>query len=67
MDNSKMTEQQVKVLEGFRAFIKWSIACDRDFYFVLGNLSHDIGGLIREDEGFCPRTAGYVAKTTPDA
>ena len=54
-----MTDKNKEILKDIIAFIDWSIKNDRSFFWVLGNLGHDVRGLVMEEECFTPRTSGY--------
>jgi hypothetical protein len=55
-----MTNREKAQLEDIRAFIAYGLEDDIMFEKVLLHINHDLGGLIRRDECFVPRTKGYV-------
>lgn len=55
-----MNKKELKILEDFQAFIRFGIREDRDLFWILSNLGHDIRGIVREEECFLPRTNGYA-------
>ena len=57
-----MEDKDKKTLEDMVGFINWSIDNDQRLGFVLSTLGHDIGGILHEEECFCPRTSGYAQR-----
>jgi hypothetical protein len=55
-----MTNREKAQLEDIRAFIAYGLEDDIRFEEILLNINHDLGGLIRRDKCFVPRTMGYV-------
>jgi hypothetical protein len=47
------------ILADFKGFIDWSIKNNTSLVYVLANLAHDIGGILKKDKCFSPRTGGY--------
>ena len=54
-----MTSKQKAQLKDMQAYLQFILDRDMSFTAALGNLGHDIGGLIRKEECFLPRTDGY--------
>jgi len=64
MTKSKMSRKEVETLLDMEAYIKYAVKM-RDkvsFMEVLSVIAHDVGGLIREEDCFLPRTHGYLYK-----
>ena len=55
-----MTKNQEDILRDLQGFIQFCIDNNRDFWYVLGNLNHDIVGLNEGQDCFSPRTYGYA-------
>ena len=54
-----MTDKERAQLTDMKAFIQYGLDESKDFKWVLSNLGHDVGGLIREERNFLPRSDGY--------
>ena len=57
-----MNNEQKKALEDIKAFIGFAIENDMPFFSILGNIGHDVSGLLNEDDTFLPRTHGYAKR-----
>lgn len=61
-----LTDKERAQLEDMAAFIQFQLDQDKvpesdvSFNNTLMHVSHDIGGLIRKDRCFLPRTDGYA-------
>ena len=55
-----MEAEEKQVLEDMIGFIQFGISENEQLGWVLSNLGHDINGLLREENGFSPRTSGYA-------
>ncbi len=56
-----MEESEKQALRDMQSFILWGIKHNKDFAWILGNVGHDVNGLLSRQEPFCPRTYGYEA------
>jgi hypothetical protein len=59
MDNKNLKANELEALKDIAAFINFGIESGLGFWSILGNVSHDIQGLCKENRGFLPRTKGY--------
>lgn len=61
-----MVKKEVETLKDLQAFIEFAIKNHRKkrvtFSWTLVDLAHDIGGTVREDKCFVPRTRGYAER-----
>ena len=55
-----MNEENKVILRDLQGFIEFCVREDMEFSYCLGNLGHDINGLIMDDRGFSPRSSGYA-------
>ncbi len=56
-----MKESEKQVLRDLQGFIEWGIKHNKDFGWILGNVGHDVNGLLSKQKPFSPRTYGYEA------
>jgi len=54
-----MKTKEIEVLEDMKNFISFGINFKKDYLWILGNLAHDIGGIMKEEKCFSPRSKGY--------
>lgn len=54
-----MTDKQKLALLDLAAFIAWCVKHDRTYMWCLGNVGHDIAGMVRKEPGFLPRSTDY--------
>jgi len=54
-----MTQKELVILQDIVGFIKWSVANQKEFGWILSNLEHDINGILLKEPAFLPRTTGY--------
>jgi hypothetical protein len=67
-----MTEQEVRLLRDFQAFIDFAIRNGLGFARVLGAIGHDVNGIVRygssckeaRADGFLPAVSGHSEITT---
>lgn len=55
----KMTAKQIELLTDLAGLILWAILTKQSWMWVLVQISHDLGGWIREDKLQLPRSTGY--------
>ena len=57
----KLTDDELKGLEGFKAYCEVN---GQSNSYIASNIGHDIHGIVefrnRPDDGFCPRTESYA-------
>lgn len=58
-----MTSRQRFILKDMAAFIVFGLNNGMTFDSVLGSLSHDIGGIVRKERCFLPRSNGFAKST----
>ncbi len=62
MEN-QLTKEQITILEDLKSFIEFGIKNKLNYWSILGNVGHDISGLMQFDDtkkdSFLPRTSGY--------
>ena len=56
-----ITDRQKSQLKDMVAFINYGLEDGKDFGWILSNLGHDVGGLVRQERNFLPRSDGYTA------
>ena len=54
-----MTQKEERILRDMQAFIEFCIENGLNARLAFGTLAHDVGGLLREEDGFSPRVTGY--------
>jgi len=54
-----MTQKELETLQGIVGFIKWSVANQKEYSWILSNVGHDINGILLREPAFLPRTTGY--------
>lgn len=59
-----MTKAERKVLLDLKAYIEFELNADKEDAFdrAMFTLMHDVGGIIREERCFLPRTHDYSKK-----
>ena len=55
-----MSDKEKLALLDLAAFITWSVQNNREYMWCLGNVGHDLSGMVRQEEGFLPRSTGYT-------
>ena len=59
-----MTEEQVSLLRDMQAFIDYCIDNGLSFHAVVGNLAHDVNGILTHQDAkwFLPKVRGFAAR-----
>lgn len=59
-----MTEEQVLLLRDMQAFIDYCIDNGLSFHAVVGNLAHDVNGILtyQDAKWFLPKVKGFASK-----
>jgi hypothetical protein len=58
----RMSSNDRKILRDLMAFIDYGIREDMDLGLVLATVAHDVGGILRNDKCFLPRSHDYSIK-----
>ena len=56
---SKREVELERGIVGMAGYLRWALANGLSVEAMLETLAHDIGGLARMEECFCPRTDSY--------
>jgi len=57
-----MTFQEQEALLDLAAFITWCVQHEKAYFYCIGNVGHDIAGMVRQDPDFMPRTTGFTKR-----
>ncbi len=55
-----MSEQEVAIVQDMRAFLQFCLENGISSLVAFSTLSHDAGGLLRQEAGFRPKVTGYT-------
>jgi len=57
--------ETLKVFKGMAGYLQWATRAGESEASLLATLTHDIMGLAREEDCFCPRTNSYAKHFKP--